>query len=113
MSAGFCLVENGKNGPHQLSCSLLAQLHRHACRSSLRLVHKINIESVLKRRVERMVKGNNCLLQLEPSSRPLAAAFDVHFFHDHGAHKISSPNMSLRAERSNLLFSTKTEYLKI
>ncbi|HEY9527524.1 MAG TPA: hypothetical protein VIR02_10595 [Anaerolineales bacterium] len=86
MSACLRLIENSQDGRNQVPRGLFTQLDRYPRRRSLRFVHKINIERVLERRVERMVKGNICLLKLEPSLSPFAAAFNVYFFNDHCAH---------------------------
>src|SRR5829696_6195192 len=95
MSACLRLIENSQDGRNQVPRRLLAQLDRYPPRRPLRLVHKINIERVLERRVEWMIKGNICPLKLEPSLPPFAAALDVHFFNNHCAHLESPRDQTL------------------
>src|SRR5688500_4325833 len=54
--------------------------------------------------MERMVKGNICLLQFEPSIGSFTAALDVQFLDNHGAH-IKSPQVFRVERRDSVLLS--------
>jgi hypothetical protein len=65
---------------------LWAQFYRHARVRAKRLVHKIEIQRVLKRRIERMVIRYGRFAQPEPAVHAFAASVDLDLCGDHGAH---------------------------
>ena len=57
VAARICATQHSLDRLHQRARRLYAQFHGHTRARPLRLVHKVNIEGMIQRRVERVIRG--------------------------------------------------------